>query len=256
MDDHTKLILEVSAKPLFPPVFASARLPSSADAVEEAVEAAKRGADPATIFWTDRDDRLDCAVVLQPEQTLEHALPILHVGMIGIGDALGAVVPPQMAVTFGWPDRIEANGGLVGGLRLVAPEGCTAGEVPDWLVLGVSLVLHRPLIGGQEAGMDPSRTALHEEGCGELTVPDILESFSRHFLVWVNSFEEDGLRRCLDHWLERGSGYKESVALSLRDGVHAGTFIGLDDLGNLLLETEKTETLPLSTVLAGPSWSL
>ncbi|KZD05810.1 biotin/lipoate--protein ligase family protein [Oceanibaculum pacificum] len=256
MDDHTKLILEVSAKPLFPPVYASARLPAAADALEAAVTAAKAGADPATFFWVDREDRLEAAIVLQPEQALEQALPILHVGMIGIGDALGALVPPQMAVTFGWPDRLEANGGLVGGLRLAAPAGCAPDAVPDWLVLGLTILVQRRLIGGEEPGMDPTRTALHEEGCGELTVPDILEAFSRHFLLWVNRFEEEGPRPCLEHWLERGTDYSRSTAVTLRDSVHAGTFIGLDDQGGMLLKTETVQALPLATVLAGPSWSL
>lgn len=256
MEEATRSLLEVTEKPVFPPVYEGVRLPAGEDAFDAALAAARQGADPATLFWEDRADRVELAIVLHPEQSLAQALPILHVGMIGIGDALGAIVPPQVAVTFAWPDRIEVNGGLAGGFRLAAPEGCAADAVPDWLVLGLTILVQRELIGGEEPGMDPTRTALHEEGCGELTVPDILEAFSRHFLLWVNRFGEEGLRPVAAHWLERGSGYKESVALSYAGEQHAGIFTGLDDSGGMLLQTETVEALPLSAVLAGPSWVL
>ena len=256
MEEATRSLLEVTEKPIFPPVYDGVRLAAGEDAFEAALAAARQGADPATLFWEDRGDRVELAIVLHPEQALEQALPVLHAGMIGIGDALGAIVPPQVAVMFGWPDRIEVNGGLAGGLRLAAPEGCAPGAVPGWLVLGLTILVKRELIGGEEPGMDPTRTALHEEGCGELTVPDILEAFSRHFLLWVNRFEEEGLRPIAAHWLERGSGYKESVALSVAGAQHAGIFTGLDDAGGMLLRTETVQALPLSVVLSGPSWAL
>lgn len=256
MDEATRRLLEVTEKPIFPSVYDGVKLPAGEDAFEASVNAARQGADPATLFWEDREDRVELAIVLQPEQALAEALPVLHVGMIGIGDALGAIVPPQVAVMFGWPDRVEVNGGLAGGLRLAAPDGCALDAVPDWLVLGLTILVKRELIGGEEPGMDPTRTVLHEEGCGELTVPDILEAFSRHFLLWVSRFGEEGLRPVAAHWLERGSGYKESVALSVAGAQYAGQFTGLDDSGGMLLQTETVEALPLSAVLAGPSWVL
>ena len=256
MDEATRRLLEVTEKPIFPPLYNGVKLPAGEDAFEAALAAARQGADPATLFWEDREDRVELAIVLQPEQALAEALPVLHVGMIGIGDALGAIVPPHVAVMFGWPDRVEVNGGLAGGLRLAAPEGCALDAVPDWLVLGLTILVKRELIGGEEPGMDPTRTVLHEEGCGELTVPYILEAFSRHFLLWVSRFGEEGLRPVAAHWLERGSGYKESVALSYAGEQHAGIFTGLDDSGGMLLQTETVEALPLSAVLAGPSWVL
>lgn len=256
MDEATRRLLEMTEKPVFPPVYEAVKLPAGGDAFEAALAAARQGADPATLFWEDREDRVELAIVLHPEQALAQALPVLHVGMVGIGDALGALVPPQVAVMFGWPDRIEVNGGLAGGLRLAAPEGCAPDAVPDWLVLGLTLLVKRELTGGEEPGMDPTRTALHEEGCGEVTVPDILEAFSRHFLLWVTRFGEEGLRPVAAHWLERGSGYRESVALSVAGEQHAGIFTGLDGEGGMRLQTETVEALPLSAVLAGPGWVL
>ena len=256
MDEATRRLLEMTEKPVFPPVYEAVKLPAGGDAFEAALAAARQGADPATLFWEDREDRVELAIVLHPEQALAQALPVLHVGMVGIGDALGALVPPQVAVMFGWPDRIEVNGGLAGGLRLAAPEGCPPDAAPDWLVLGLTLLVKRELTGGEEPGMDPTRTALHEEGCGEVTVPDILEAFSRHFLLWVTRFGEEGLRPVAAHWLERGSGYRESVALSVAGEQHAGQFVGLDEAGGMLLQTETVQALPLSAVLACPGWVL
>ena len=67
-------------------------------------------------MWSGGQDDCECAIVLAPEQPREQSLPIVLVAMLGLADGLGSLVPPAVPVTFGWPDRLEVNGRVVGGV--------------------------------------------------------------------------------------------------------------------------------------------
>ena len=84
------------------------------------------------------------AIVLAPEQPLEPSMPIVLIALLGLADGLGSLVPPVVAVTFGWPDRIEVNGGAVGGVRFACAATEAAEAVPDWLVIGFGVAMRGP----------------------------------------------------------------------------------------------------------------
>ena len=84
-----------------------------------------------------------------------------------------------------------------------------------------------------EPGSDPSQTWLYEEGCIELTVPQVIESWSRHSLVWLNSFEEKGYRGIQDHWRAKCDSIGSDVTYP-----NKGTFVGTDENGSLLLKCD------------------
>ena len=109
----------MTERPHFPPVFRPYAITADLDPFDRAVEMAKEGTEAGTLLWSARQDVYECALVLAPENSLEDSLPVVLVASLGLGDALGALIPPVTAVTFGWPDRIEINGGLVGRIRLI-----------------------------------------------------------------------------------------------------------------------------------------
>ena len=47
------------------------------------------------------------------------------------------------------------------------------------------------------------RTALHEEGFGEVETLPLLESFIRHFLAWMNTWQDDGFDQVCAAWIAR-----------------------------------------------------
>ena len=164
---------------------------------------------------------------------------MVYVAMVALGDCLGAVaVPPQVEVMFGWPDRLIVNGGLVGGVRLTvdpsAWENLAEDMVPNWAVLSVEVAMI-PREDMPEPGLIRHRTTLLDEGCGELTTGRLLESFSRHFLLWTNRYVSDSLRPIADNWLPRAAKRGEMVDLTFGGGRWKGTLLGLDENGGLIL---------------------
>ncbi|MCW5770289.1 MAG: hypothetical protein KIT16_01540 [Rhodospirillaceae bacterium] len=191
-------------QPQFPPLYLPVRAPGH-DAHATAVDAARAGADPATLVWSERDDAIDCAVVLNPDAGTRHPLNIAYVGMVAIGDALAGLVPEQVPVAFEWPDRVLVNDGCIGGARLeVGP-----GTMPSWLVWSALLAIAPD--PEDEPGLHPDVTTLGDEFAYEESFEpaDLLESIARHFLRWTLRWQEEGFAPVRKAWMERALGHHE-----------------------------------------------
>lgn len=244
----------MTSQPRLPPAFEPVAVPPGVDPFEQAQIAAERGVPEGTLVWSSRPDALDAAVVLLPDTNLERALPVVYAALVGAGDCVGALAPPQVAVTFGWPDRIEVNGATAGGIRAAAPAAASA-DAPPWLVIGVTVAVARAP-GAPEPGYDRGRTTLHDEGCGEIGALDLLESFGRHFLHWVHRWQEDGFRALRDAYVSRATGFGTPLVLTLDGERYEGAFMGLTDTGGLLLvHGGATRSVALSRALRAPTWT-
>jgi biotin-(acetyl-CoA carboxylase) ligase len=245
----------MTERPVFPPLLRPFAVTPDRHPFERGLELAAEGAEAGTLLWSTGQDACEGAVVLAPEQPLEPSLPIVLIAMLGLGDALGAMVPPMVAVTFGWPDRIEVNGGVVGGVRFACAATETAEAVPDWLVIGFGIAVR----GLRTEGAAPERfrrTTLADEGCGEVMTLDLLEAFGRHFLSWINRWQEEGVEPVQKAWLSRATGLGKRVEIRLGDQVRSGTFEGLTETGALRLVREGVaHTIALNEAMRVPTWS-
>ena len=166
---------------------------------------------------------------------------MLPLAVSAAGDCIGALAPPQVGVSYRWPATVLVNGAPVGELSLVAPGG-SADAVPDWIVVAMSLRLR--WAGTTEPGEQPEATALAEEGCEELTALDLLGSYARHFMTWLNIWQDDGFRPVHLNWTERVEGRQEPVRLTgMTEDV---TVAGMDEDGNLLVKTAQAPVRALS----------
>jgi biotin-(acetyl-CoA carboxylase) ligase len=178
-----------------------------ADAFGTACQAARDGAEDGFMLMVDRQDRCEAALVLRPLDPVQPALTLAYVGLLGLHDGLAAVVPAETPASIGWPDRLLVNAACVGGIRvahgpLVEKQGMA--DVPDWLVLGITVQMSSGR-GDDAPGTELDYTDLHEEGCGEVTVPRLVESFARHLLHWLDRWQEEGfepVRRAVLHDLD------------------------------------------------------
>jgi BirA family biotin operon repressor/biotin-[acetyl-CoA-carboxylase] ligase len=245
----------VSERPVLPPPFRAFAVAPELDPFERCLALASEGAEAGTLLWSSGEEACEGAVVLAPEQPLEQSLPVVLVAMLGLGEALGALLPPVVAVTFGWPDRLEVNGGVVGGVRMASARTETAGAVPDWLVIGFRIVM-RGRWG--ETGQDPlDRTTLEEEGCGEVASLDLLEAYGRHFLSWINRWQEDGVAPVQQAWLARATGLGKPIEIEAGGQRRQGTFAGITDSGALRLVNQGvTQTVSLDDAIRTPSWTV
>jgi len=219
------------------------------DALSRATAEAKAGAGAGTLVWSQRLDRFDAAVVFEPEMPLAKARLALYAAMLSVADALGALGPPNKPITFTWPDRIHVDAGFVGGVRLVEPAGTAGTDTPDWLVAGVVLRMENPA-WNDNPGKDPDRTALYEEGFGEVAVPALVESVSRHLLNWTSRWLDEGPDPMLMDWLNHLPPDRRTG--DVKHGLDPAT-------GDLLLlhpGRTKPESRSLAGALAQPAWKL
>lgn len=233
MPREAELTHEILVPPLFTPVVVDAPdVFAHARAVAE-----KMGA--GTLLWSRRTDLFDCAIVLEPEEPLVRVAPVIFVGLSAIADALAHLGPAQKPIHFAWPDRVLIDDGVVGGARLGFPDGAKPNRPPAWGVLGITL---RVIAPGDDPGARLDRTALYEEGFGEIEVPQLVESFARHFLARYSEWRDDGFKAMAGAWLER---------LTREEGRE----FGLHPSGDLLIKRDgREERRDVLAALAHPSW--
>lgn len=233
-----------------PPVYRLIALPPGRDPEAHARTLAADGAAPGTLVCADRADRLDCSVLLEPGMALREARLVVYVGMLGLGDALGAVVPPGIDVTYRWPNVIEANVGPVARIDLHAPRARSAAAVPPWMTLRAVVALSTAI------DADPAsasfETTIADEGGPEVTAVALLESFARHLLAWMNRWEQDGFGPVRAMWLRHAPSHGETVQLLTGKRRSRGTFRDIGDDGAMILEGPRsTRSIPLATMLTG-----
>ena len=108
---------------------------------------------------------------------------------------------PETAIDIAWPDAILVNGGLVGGGRLAWPQGASEDEVPPWLVFGA--MIRTASMANTDPGLNPSITALDEEGFTDTMTNHLVESFARNFMVAVDAWQETGFGAVAKRYIER-----------------------------------------------------
>lgn len=219
--------------------------------------AATEGA--GTLVWVRRFDTIEFALVLEPEQPLGDARRVLYAVMNAACDAIAAYCPPERCLAVVWPDMILLDGGVLGGAQLAWPEGCADDATPDWLVACMTLrtvvsakrdlaELLRQGPTGLSQQLDQVQrrgTSLEAEGFEMMDAAQIVNSFCRHFLVY------------LDQWQEKGFVPVGQTYLALIPE-QRGVKRGLDGNGDLLIRTLADPKNPvrqsLVEALATPQW--
>jgi Biotin/lipoate A/B protein ligase family len=196
--------LRTPAKPALdlPPPFRLVSLREVGDSFAHAMRVAPReGA--GTLVHVGRFDLAEFAVVLEPEEPLRSARRALYAGLAALADALAVHAPPERALTLDWPDAVRIESGLVGGARLGWPPRASEDKPPDWLVFAA--MIRTVAIGEEEPGLRPLSSALDEEGFDTLVSDRLVESFARHFMTAIDTWQAHGFteRRAISRGLRR-----------------------------------------------------
>lgn len=223
-----------------PPPFRLVTLREVGDAFLHAQKvAAEEGA--GTLVFVGRFDMAEFAVVLEPDEPLRTARRAFYAGMNALADAILVHAPPEKPIAIDWPDALRVDGGLVGGGRLAWPEGAEEDAVPDWLVFGGMI---RTISMSDETGLHPLETALDQEGFEEHGASALAESFARHLMVAIDTWEQDGFGMLMKEYLARLSPEK-------------GARRDIDQNGDLLVRRaagNEVERRALVPALQAPSW--
>ena len=217
-----------------PTAFRVVSLREAGDAFARACKVArKEGA--GTLVWARRFDIVEFAVVLEPEEPLAAARRSLYMAQCALYDSLAVHAPPEKLIQFVWPDAILVEGGLVAGVRLGWPKNAHEKEPTPWLVFGA--MVRTAIMGAGEPGAHSDSAALEDEGFDELGSGRLIETFTRHLMVWVDTLQQDGFRPVAEHYLKRLSS-------------EAATERSIDGTGDLLerpkgkIDTRKQKLIP------------
>lgn len=203
---------------------------------------AREGCDAGLVTYELRPDKLRGAIVFAPEVALREAAVMLPICGVGFQNALGALAPPEVGVHLEWNGNIRVNGGIAGALQMAALPNDPDTE-PDWLVIGLELALWP---AEEDTGLTPDVTALFAEGCADVEAPALLEAWTRHTLVWINRWLDDGARPIHAEWKGLAHGLKEQTTF----GDNRGEFIGVDENFGMILQSEDSTTIiPLTELL-------
>ena len=212
-------------------------------ALEHACLRATQGCDAGLIAHRLGNSTLEAALVFAPEVPLAKAMAMLPLCGVGFQNALGALAPPEVAVHLDWDGTLRVNGAICGALTIMA-SASDPDQIPDWLVVGLTLPLWPE--DDADAGATPDQTTLYAEGCIDVHAPALLEAFARHTLNWIGRWEDDGTKPLHDEWRGLVHNMGETVTRYGR----TGTFLGVDeDFGMLLRVGEDTTLIPLTTLL-------
>ncbi|MEX0343645.1 MAG: DUF4444 domain-containing protein [Rhizobiaceae bacterium] len=229
---------------VFPPLMSGQEVEANVDPFENACGRAALGCDSGLVVYRFDPDWLRAAIVFAPEVPLEDAVVMMPACGVGFQNALGALAPPEVAVHLEWSGGIRVNGAACGRLRMAASSKVPSVE-PDWLIVGIEIPL---LPAGDSPGNDPARTTLFEEGCAEVEPPRLLESWTKHTLVWINRWVGEGVEPLHEAW----RGLAHNMGEETAELGHSGVFLGVDErFGMLLRKGDDTDLLPLTLLLEG-----
>ncbi len=190
----------IASELALPPPFSAVRLREVGDAFEHAISiAAVQGA--GTLVYVGRFDLAEFAVVLEPDEPLLQARRVFYAGMKALADALATYAQPETSIVIDWPSSLFVNQGLVGGGRLAWPQGVSESETPQWLVFGG--MIRTVSMTGNDPGLNPLVTALEEEGFTDILSSHVVESFARHLMVALDSWQEAGFAAVARSYIER-----------------------------------------------------
>jgi hypothetical protein len=90
----TDIAVTMLEDPQFPPLLKGHAVAPGVAASACALDALRDGkAGAGDLFWSRSEDRLNMAVVLEPDVALGKAAQMQHVMMVAFGDAFGAILP-------------------------------------------------------------------------------------------------------------------------------------------------------------------
>ncbi|MHA1600230.1 MAG: biotin--[acetyl-CoA-carboxylase] ligase [Alphaproteobacteria bacterium] len=232
-----------------PPAYRLIAMDSVGSSNDEARTLADAGAEEGTLVWVLEQTKgrgrhgrtwdsprgnLYLSLILRPECALAEAAQLGFVAALAIGDAIGAVAPPMLEVTYKWPNDVLVHGRKVSGLLLESK--VTSDGALEWLILGAGVnVQNHP-----DDARFPATNLIFESVGPEVNEAVVLEAFARHFLTWVNRWTEDGFEPIRRNWLSHAHGLGEEIEVRLAKETLRGTFRELDETGALILELPDT----------------
>ncbi len=179
--------------------------------------------------WDSPPGNLYFSLLLRPRVDVDTAAQLSFVAALALGDALGGLLPPLVALTYKWPNDLLLNGRKVSGILLEST--VRAPQRLEWVIVGIGVNI-RSFPDGAEF----PATSFEFEGASNVSSDDILGAFVRHFRRWSSIWTHEGFGPLRRAWLARAHGLGDPIEVRLDQERVQGTFLDLDESGALVLE--------------------
>jgi biotin-(acetyl-CoA carboxylase) ligase len=221
--------------PLLPPILTPIPVVNGIDVFAKAIAVAGKS-ETGTVLYSENPEYVEVAIILSPEIPKIKCNQMLYIMMVASGDAIGALAPPEVAVTYAFPGFIFLNRGEAGLVKVEIAPSNDDQSIPDWMVVGLKLRLNNNIeINENEINADV--TSLADEGGGYVSRTRAIESLSRHFLAWVSQWEDEGFRPVTEVWNKRR---EETKVVTLKSGQEV-SWVGLDENGLAIVKSNAQE---------------
>jgi BirA family biotin operon repressor/biotin-[acetyl-CoA-carboxylase] ligase len=219
--------------PLLPPILTPIPVVNGIDVFAKAIAVAGKS-ETGTVLYSENPEYVEVAIILSPEIPKIKCNQMLY--MVASGDAIGALAPPEVAVTYAFPGFIFLNRGEAGLVKVEIAPSNDDQSIPDWMVVGLKLRLNNNIeINENEINADV--TSLADEGGGYVSRTRAIESLSRHFLAWVSQWEDEGFKPVTEVWNKRR---EETKVVTLKSGQEV-SWVGLDENGLAIVKSNAQE---------------
>ncbi len=235
---------EMNIDPSLPGLYRLVRL-DRVDSVEaELIRLAGMGAEEGTVVWAERqtgsrgsgvmaepgpEGNLFCAILMRPDFPLATAMEINFVAAVSLGAALAGAVSPLSMLQYRWPNEILVNAQSVAVVSLSAPTAKQ--DPPEWL----SVSALAQIAAAPERSHAPTGCIAAVDGASEVAVGDLLEQYTRQFLVSLNRWAERGLDAVLTGWRQRLAGIDTLTEVPLGADIARGRLTRVDPDGSAVL---------------------
>lgn len=179
--------------------------------------------------WVSKTGNLFATLLIRPKMKPGEAALLSFAAALAVADLMDAFVDPER-VRLKWPNDVELDGKKVSGI-LLESSAQTRGNV-EWLAVGIGINLTT------HPGLEKPRTIALGEVTNAPTPKEALNHLAAAFTKWHSEFENKGFEVLQAAWLARARGLIEPITVRLPKETLQGQFVGIDETGALLLETE------------------
>ena len=184
--------------------------------------------------WASPKGNFAATLVMRPSETPDRVALRSFVAALALHDALTAVTGRAEALTLKWPNDVLLNGGKLAGILL---ESAGAGGRLSHFAIGIGVNLaNAPEAGEVEAGAVRPVCLRGETGVS-ISPAAFLDLLAPAYALLEAQFVAFGFAPIREAWLARAARLGEVITARTGRETHEGTFLTVDEAGNLVLRT-------------------
>ncbi len=179
--------------------------------------------------WRGQTGNLFATLIYRPEASAQNAALRSFVAANALHAALCETTDPAN-LALKWPNDVLFRGGKIAGILL---ESETKGRDVDWLAIGIGVNL--------ASAPEPDPDVAFLPVCLDATIApgEFLKRLATHFAREEGEFTKYGFAPIRERWLAHAAHLGEAItARTATETIH-GTFVTVDETGNLRLDTAK-----------------